>query len=740
MTPEPARSLQEMVLALETYWAERGCVVQQPYPSEVGAGTFNPATFLRSLGPEPWRVAYVEPSRRPKDGRYGENPNRFQQFFQYQVLLKPSPVDIVEQYFDSLRALGIDPLEHDLRLVEDDWESPTLGAAGRGLAGVDGRAGDLAVHLLPAVRRDRAAGGLGRADLRPRPHRHDAAGQGPRAGPGVVARRARGRRAGAGRARDLGRPVGAQRGRVVALQLRGGAGRGAVRDVQDLGGRGAAPARAPARRPRLRRGHQVLAPVQPARRPRRHLGERARRLHRPRAQAGARGGGRLREAARRAGLSADPGRGRAGEVGEAVRGRGRAAACEGRGVGRTGHEPRPPVRDRRRGAAGRLHPAGAGTARGRRRRRAGRAAPRPRPGAHQRHAAAAGAARRGGGRPPARPRGGGAGPGRPRGLGRRRQADEGAARLLRGPRRGPGRGAAGRDAEGRVRRGDRVPGGPAARSRCCRRCWPAWRSSWRSPSPCAGSATRRTSPARCAGWWRCSATRCCRCAPSGSRPAAPRAGTASSRPGRSCSGRPSDYFGALEGASVLANHLVRRERLRTQLEQVARDLGGEVLPDEALLDINTFMVEWPTAFAGSYDARFHDLPNEVIVSALREHQSFFTVQAPGSDGATLLDKFIAVRNGDERGLDVIRKGQRGRAGGAARGRRVLLADRPQAPARRPRRGPEERRLDGGPRLAAREGRTSRGAGRPAGRHARAGGEARRSSARRCCARPTCSPR
>ncbi|HVP15343.1 MAG TPA: glycine--tRNA ligase subunit alpha [Terriglobales bacterium] len=132
MSVDPARSLQEMMLALEAFWAGRGCVIQQPYPSEVGAGTFNPATFLRSLGPEPWRVAYVEPSRRPKDGRYGENPNRFQQFFQYQVLLKPSPIDVVEQYFDSLRALGIDPLAHDLRLIEDDWESPTLGAAGLG--------------------------------------------------------------------------------------------------------------------------------------------------------------------------------------------------------------------------------------------------------------------------------------------------------------------------------------------------------------------------------------------------------------------------------------------------------------------------------------------------------------------------------------------------------------------------------------------------------------------------------
>jgi glycyl-tRNA synthetase alpha chain len=129
---EPRRSLQHMILALEQFWAERGCVVQQPYPSEVGAGTFNPATFLRSLGPEPWRVAHVEPSRRPKDGRYGENPNRFQQFFQYQVLLKPAPADVVDAYFQSLAAMGLDPLKHDLRLVEDDWESPTLGAAGLG--------------------------------------------------------------------------------------------------------------------------------------------------------------------------------------------------------------------------------------------------------------------------------------------------------------------------------------------------------------------------------------------------------------------------------------------------------------------------------------------------------------------------------------------------------------------------------------------------------------------------------
>jgi len=123
---------QEVVIRLERFWADYGCVIQQPYDVEVGAGTMNPATFLRVLGPEPWNVAYVEPSRRPTDGRYGENPNRLQHYYQYQVILKPSPENVQELYLDSLRALGIDPLLHDIRFVEDDWESPTLGAWGLG--------------------------------------------------------------------------------------------------------------------------------------------------------------------------------------------------------------------------------------------------------------------------------------------------------------------------------------------------------------------------------------------------------------------------------------------------------------------------------------------------------------------------------------------------------------------------------------------------------------------------------
>jgi len=125
-------TFQELLMTLERFWAERGCVIQQPYDIEVGAGTFNPATLLRVLGPEPWNVAYVEPSRRPTDGRYGENPNRLQHYYQYQVILKPSPKDIQEQYLDSLKTLGLDPLDHDIRFVEDDWESPTLGAWGLG--------------------------------------------------------------------------------------------------------------------------------------------------------------------------------------------------------------------------------------------------------------------------------------------------------------------------------------------------------------------------------------------------------------------------------------------------------------------------------------------------------------------------------------------------------------------------------------------------------------------------------
>ncbi len=128
----PKRSFQGLILTLHRYWAERGCVMLQPYDMEVGAGTFHPATTLRALGPRPWRAAYVQPSRRPTDGRYGENPNRLQHYYQYQVLLKPSPPDLQELYLGSLEAIGIDEKLHDIRFVEDDWESPTLGAWGLG--------------------------------------------------------------------------------------------------------------------------------------------------------------------------------------------------------------------------------------------------------------------------------------------------------------------------------------------------------------------------------------------------------------------------------------------------------------------------------------------------------------------------------------------------------------------------------------------------------------------------------
>jgi glycyl-tRNA synthetase alpha chain len=123
---------QDVILSLQKYWTRKGCIMVQPYDMEVGAGTFHPTTLLKALGPEPWNVAYVQPSRRPTDGRYGENPNRLQHYYQFQVILKPSPLDVQQLYLESLKVLGIDPLEHDIRFVEDDWESPTLGASGLG--------------------------------------------------------------------------------------------------------------------------------------------------------------------------------------------------------------------------------------------------------------------------------------------------------------------------------------------------------------------------------------------------------------------------------------------------------------------------------------------------------------------------------------------------------------------------------------------------------------------------------
>ncbi|MDP1541207.1 MAG: glycine--tRNA ligase subunit alpha [Moraxellaceae bacterium] len=131
-TSQPIQTFQGLILALQNFWAEQGCVILQPYDMEMGAGTFHTATFLRAIGPETWNAAYVQPSRRPADGRYGENPNRLQHYYQFQVVLKPNPSNIQELYLDSLRHIGVDPTVHDIRFVEDNWESPTLGAWGLG--------------------------------------------------------------------------------------------------------------------------------------------------------------------------------------------------------------------------------------------------------------------------------------------------------------------------------------------------------------------------------------------------------------------------------------------------------------------------------------------------------------------------------------------------------------------------------------------------------------------------------
>jgi hypothetical protein len=145
---------QDMILSLNQFWGEQGCIIAQPYDMEKGAGTMNPATFLRALGPEPWNVAYVEPSRRPTDGRYGENPNRLQHYFQYQVILKPSPDNVQELYLESLERLGINPADHDIRFVEDNWESQPL-VLGTWLGSLAGWHGSHPIYLFPAMRRNR---------------------------------------------------------------------------------------------------------------------------------------------------------------------------------------------------------------------------------------------------------------------------------------------------------------------------------------------------------------------------------------------------------------------------------------------------------------------------------------------------------------------------------------------------------------------------------------------------------
>jgi glycyl-tRNA synthetase alpha chain len=160
-------TFQQIILKLQSYWDAQGCALLQPYDMEVGAGTSHTATFLRALGPEPWKAAYVQPSRRPKDGRYGDNPNRLQHYYQYQVVLKPAPANILELYLGSLEALGFDLKANDVRFVEDDWENPTLGCLGPGLGGLAQRHGGDAVHLLPAGRRHRLQADHRRDHLRP---------------------------------------------------------------------------------------------------------------------------------------------------------------------------------------------------------------------------------------------------------------------------------------------------------------------------------------------------------------------------------------------------------------------------------------------------------------------------------------------------------------------------------------------------------------------------------------------
>ena len=226
----PERSFQGLILALQRFWADQGCVILQPYDMEVGAGTFHPATTLRALGPKPWNAAYVQPSRRPKDGRYGENPNRLQHYYQFQVILKPSPPDIQDLYLKSLAAIGIDSQAARHPLRRGRLGEPDARRLGARLGVLVRRHGGVAVHLLPAGRRLRMRAGLGRADLWARAARHVRAGRRPRLRSQL--QRPRRRRQG-----HLRRRVPAGRAGILAAQFRARRHRDAVRAVQDGGGR-----------------------------------------------------------------------------------------------------------------------------------------------------------------------------------------------------------------------------------------------------------------------------------------------------------------------------------------------------------------------------------------------------------------------------------------------------------------------------------------------------------------------
>ena len=305
-------TFQETILRLEAFWAARGCVIQQPYDIEVGAGTMNPATFLRALGPEPWRVAYVEPSRRPTDGRYGENPNRLQHYYQYQVILKPSPENVQDMYLDSLKDLGINPLDHDIRFVEDDWESPGLGAWGLGWeVWLDGMEITQFTYF-PAGGRAGFGPHLGRAHLRPRADRDVPPGGGERIRPRLVPR------PGNGRGGEIRRRAPPDRGGVQPLQLRRGGPGHPLRALRHARGRGASAHREGPDLSRLRSGPQVLPRLQRARRAGGHQRGRAGALHRAHPQDVPRLRRGVSEIALRGGFSAHPGQKRNGSVAHAA--------------------------------------------------------------------------------------------------------------------------------------------------------------------------------------------------------------------------------------------------------------------------------------------------------------------------------------------------------------------------------------------------------------------------------------
>ncbi len=635
-------SMQEVISRLHEFWAAQGCTIWQPYSEKVGAGTMNPATVLRVLGPEPWNVAYVEPSFRPDDGRFAENPNRMQMHHQYQVILKPDPGNPQELYLASLEAIGLDRTRHDIRFVEDNWESPALGAWGLGWeVWLDGQeitqftyfqqSGSLTLDPVSVE----ITYGLDRIVmyLQHKTQVWDIDVDG---------------------VHTFARALQGPRGRALRLRLRAGRRRAAAADVRPLQGRGRRLHPAWAGHPGARLCAAPEPHLQPARRTRRHRRDRAGQVLCRHARPGKSSFRALRPAARAAGvpLAEERARRRPGTGARPPRRRApRPSPATQAFLLELGSEELPPqdvvdgiaqIEEKMAALLAQYKLELRLAARDRHDAPPGRLCDRPRANAGRRN------------RGEARP---GAGPG----LRHAGPADQGAGRLC--PRPGRGRGQTSKRATTTSTPSSAWPGTP--RRACCPACASSCSTVCAGARPCAGTAAASATRGRCAGSWRSTATRSCpslgRASPAAAAAAAraspmPRPGCrrAASRPSLSPTPRRTLTPWRPRASSSTAANAASRWRSWSRRQ---RPRSAATTTDEpALLDEVTDLVEAPQALLGTFEAHYLDLPAPVLIGVMKKHQRYFPVVKNGK----LVNHFVTVANSNELAHpEVVREGNEG---------------------------------------------------------------------------------